>query len=132
MHAVALAAGELSYLFLLVGAAEIEQRAIGAARDLATAEIDFVLTARDLLPHGVAGPKRVARLVDIAEFYRVADAELAAVGRLLLGHHAEQRRLAGTVWADDPDNPAGRQPEIQILDQEVVAEAFPHMHRLDD
>src|SRR6185437_9162695 len=113
MHAVALAAGELPHLFLLVGAAEIEQRAIGAARDLAAAEIDLVLAARDLLPHGVTGPKRVARLVDVAELNRVADAELAAVGRLLLRHHAEQRRFAGAVRTDNPDNAARRQPEIQ-------------------
>src|SRR5207302_11252238 len=60
MHPVALAAGELTDLFLLVGAAEIEQRAIGAARDLAAAEIDLVLPARDLLPDGVVGAERIA------------------------------------------------------------------------
>src|SRR5438270_4487012 len=60
MHPVALAAGELTDLFLLVGAAEIEQRAIGAARDLAAAEIDLVLPARDLLPDGTVGAERIA------------------------------------------------------------------------
>src|SRR5204862_258637 len=62
----------------------------------------------------------------------VADAELAAIWRLLVGDHAEQRRLAGAVRTDDADNAAGRQPEIQILDQEVVAKSFPDMRRLDD
>src|SRR5947208_4703886 len=60
MHPVALAAGKLTDLFLLVGTAEIEQRAIGAARDLAAAEIDLVLPARDLLPDGIVGAKRIA------------------------------------------------------------------------
>src|SRR5262245_26339146 len=38
MHAVALAAGELPHLFLLIGALEIERRAIGARIELALAE----------------------------------------------------------------------------------------------
>src|SRR5260370_33297125 len=94
MHPVALAAGELPDPFLLVGAAEIEQRAIGAAHDLAAAEIDLVLTAGNLLPHGVVGAESVARLVDIAELDRLAGPQLAAVRRLVAGNHAEQRRLA--------------------------------------
>ena len=53
MHPVALAAGELPDLLLLVGAAEVEQRAIGAAGDLAAAEIDLVAPAGDLLPDRV-------------------------------------------------------------------------------
>ena len=80
MDAVALAAGELADLLLLVGAAEIEERAIGAARHLAAAEIDLVLPAGDLLPHRVAGAEGVARLVDIAELDRVADPEAAVIG----------------------------------------------------
>src|ERR1051326_8885947 len=59
MHAVALAAGELPPLFLLVGAAEIDQRAIGAARVLAAAETDLLPAARDLPPPGVARPDAI-------------------------------------------------------------------------
>ena len=83
MHAVALAARELADLLLLVRAAEVEQRAIGAAGDLAAAEIDLVLTVGNLLPDRVVGAERVARLVDIAELDGLADAERAAVGLLL-------------------------------------------------
>ena len=83
MHAVALAARELADLLLLVGAAEVEQRAIGAAGDLAAAEIDLVLPAGDLLPHRVVGAERIARLVDIAELDGLADAETAGIGLFL-------------------------------------------------
>src|SRR4029077_15932722 len=119
MHAVALAARELPDLFLLVGAAEVEERAIGPAGDLAAAEVDLVLPAGDLLPHGVGGRQRVARLVDIAGLYGLADPEAAAVRLLLPGDHAEERRLAGAVGANDADDAAGRQPKAQFLDQQM-------------
>src|ERR1700730_1928610 len=131
MHPVALAARELPDLFLLIGAAEVEQRAVGAAGDLAAAEVDLLLPAGNLLPHRVAGAERVARLVDITELDGLAEAQLAAVRRLVCGDHAEQRRLAGAVRANDADDAAGRQPEAQFLDQEMVAEALAQPVRLD-
>src|SRR5260370_20361752 len=131
MHPVALAAGELPDPFLLVGAAEIEQRAIGAAGDLAAAEIDLLLAARNLLPHRVVGAERVARLVDIAELDRLAEAQLPAVRHLVFGDHAQQRRLAGAVRANDADDAAERQPEAQFLDQQMVAEPLAQFVRLD-
>src|SRR5690349_22028139 len=127
MHAVALAARDLPDLFLLVRAAEVEQRAIGAAGDPAAAEIDLVLPAGDLLPDRVVRAERVARLVDIAELYGFADADMAGIGLFLARYHAEQRRLARAVRADHADNAARRQPEIEILDQQPVAEALADM-----
>src|SRR5207247_1535486 len=84
------------------------------------------------LPHRVAGRERVARLVDIAELDGLADPEAATIGLLLPGDHAEKRRLASAVGSDDPDDAAGRQPETQLLDQEVVAETLAHPLGLDD
>src|SRR5260370_32150829 len=115
MDAVALAARSLPDLLLLVGAAEVEEGAIGPARHLAAPEIDLVEPARDLLEHRLVGRQRVARLVDIAELDRLADAEGADIGLLLPGDHAEKRRLAGAVRPDDPDDAAGRQAEAEIL-----------------
>src|SRR6266567_483515 len=132
MHPVALAARQLPDLFLLVGAAEVEERAIGPAGDLAAAEIDLVLPAGDLPPHAVAGDQRFARLVDIAELDGVADPKSAAIGLFLPGDHAEERRLAGTVRPDDPDDAAGRQPEAQFLDQQIIAEPLPDPIGLND
>src|SRR5205085_11314432 len=76
--------------------------------------------------------ERVARLVDIAELDGLADAERAAIRLFLTGNHPEQCGLAGPVRADDADDAAGRQTKIQLLDQQVVAEAFSHLVRLDD
>src|SRR3954451_4522713 len=100
MHAVALAAGELADLFLLVRAAEIEQRAIGAAGDLAAAQVDLVASVGNLLPDRIAGAERVARLIDIACLDRLADTDTAGIGLFLTRDHAEQSRLAGAIRAD--------------------------------
>src|SRR5215472_14851688 len=127
MDPVALAAGELADVLLLIGALEIEAGDIGAARHLALAELDDVEPVGDLLPHGLVGPERVARLIDIAELHGFADAQGAAIGLLLADDHAEERRLAGAVGADDADDAAGRQAEIEIVDQEPVTEGLAQM-----
>src|SRR5262249_54770616 len=51
---------------------------------------------------------------------------------LLLGDHAEQGRLAGAVRTDDADDAAGRQLEGELVDQEIVAEAFAQALEVDD
>src|SRR5262249_50710359 len=40
------------------------------------------------------------------------------------GQHAEQRRLAGPVRADDADDPAARQVEGQVVDQQPLTVAL--------
>ena len=57
---------------------------------------------------------------------------VAAVGRLLADDHPEQRGLARAVGADDPDDPAGRQAEGHVLDEEPVAVALLDAVGLDD
>src|SRR5690606_11775388 len=66
----------------------------------------------------------VARLVDIAELYALADGDGSAVGLFLPGDHAEEGGLAGAVRADDADNAAGRQLEGEVVDQQAIAEAL--------
>ena len=132
MHAVALAARELADLLLLVGALEVEGRAIGARVHLALAELELIEAAGDFLPHGLLAVERVARLVDIAELHRLADLDGAVVGLLLPGDHAEQRGLAGAVRADDADDAARRQLEGEIVDQQIVAEALFEVVEIDD
>src|SRR5215468_1102659 len=124
MHAVALAAGERADLLLLVGALEVERRAIAARIDFLLAEQDQLVAAGDLLPYRLLAVERVARLVDIAEMYRLADGDGALVRLLLVGDHAKQRGLAGAVGANDADNAAGRQLEAEIVDQLTLAVAF--------
>ena len=54
------------------------------------------------------------------------------VGRLLADDHPEQRRLAGPVGTDDPDDPGLRQRERQVLDEHPVAVALAQALDLDD
>src|SRR5262249_33448652 len=124
MDAVALAAGERADLLLLVGALEVERRAIAARIDFLLAEQDQLVAAGDLLPHRLLAVERVARLVDIAEMHGLADGDGALVRLLLVGDHAKQRGLAGAVGADDADNAARRQLEGEIVDQLAIAVAL--------
>ena len=110
--AVALAAREVPDPLLLVGAAEVEPRAVGARVDLALAELDQVVAAGDLLPHGLvgrrarrgSGPRRRACTVSPTR-------SVPASGFSCADDHAEQRGLAGAVGADHADDAGGRQLE---------------------
>src|SRR3990170_2580982 len=132
MNAVALSARELADLLLLIRPLEVEPADIGAGRHLAGAKLDHVAAAGDLLEHRLLAVERIARLIDIAELHRVADADTAVVRRLLADDHAEERGLAGAVRADHADDAAWRQLEGEIVDEEAVAEAFADILRLDD
>ena len=74
----------------------------------------------------------MAGLVHVPEVHRGADPDLPTVrvGRrvgdaLVGGHqHPEQGGLSGPVASDHPDDPGRRERERQILDEELVAEAF--------
>jgi hypothetical protein len=132
VHAVALAARQVADLLLLVAAAEVERRAIGAAVHLVLAELDHLGAAGNFLPDGLVRIERVAALVDIAHLHGLADADRAGIGLFLAGEHLEQRRLAGAVRADDADDAARRQLERQVLDQQFVAKALLQAFDLDD
>src|SRR5437764_10381374 len=64
--------------------------------------------------------------------HALADLDVAAVGLLLAGDHAEQRRLAGAVRADHADNAARRQFEGEIVDEDFLAKALRQMLEIDD
>ena len=70
-------------------------------------------------------------LVDVRELDGRPDAQLAVVGLLGAGEHAEQRRLARAVRADDADDAGRRQRERQVVDQQVVAVALREVLGLD-
>ena len=123
---------KLANFLLLVGALEIERRAIGARIDFALAELQLIEPAGNLLPHGLLAVERVARLIDIAEMHRLTDLDAAVVRLVLFGDHAKQRRLAGAVRPDHADNAAGRQFEGEIVDQKIVAEALSQILEVDD
>src|SRR5258708_10286621 len=132
MHAVALATRELADLVLRVGAVEVESADIGSVVHLALAERDDVVAAGDFLPYVFLAVERVARLIDIAKLNAFADLDRARVRLLLACDHAEQRRLAGAVGADDAHDAAGRQLERELVDQHPIAVPFTEIDHVDD
>ena len=71
-------------------------------------------------------------LVDIDGFDRLTDFKRAAIGLLQAHDEAEKCCLAGTVGADDTHNAVGRQHEVQVIKQQLVAEGFGHVLGFDD
>ncbi len=83
--------------------------------------------------HTVLSAARLSRLWSTKASRAVdADHHLAAVGLLDALDHAEQRRLAGAVGADDADDGAGRHLEAQVVHQQPVAEALADAVEVDD
>src|SRR5258706_5728995 len=132
MQAIALAARQLAHPLLLVAALEVERRDVGAGLDSAAAEIERIRAARDLLPHRLLRLERLAALVNVGERHRVAHAQGAAVWLLLPRDHPEQRRLAGPVRTDHPDDAATWQLERQVVDEDPIAAPLLHVIGFDD
>ena len=134
VHAVALAARQVADLLLLVGALEVEPDDVGARRDLALAEHRCSSSAAARSPRRRSCRRRARRGSGRRRRARPSRrrASLPRVGLLLADDHAEQRRLAGAVGADDADDAAARQVEGQVLDQQLVAEGLAHVLGLDD
>ena len=76
--------------------------------------------------------QRVARLVHVRDLDRLADPQRARVRLLRAGDEAEQRGLARAVRADDADDAARRQREVEVLEEQVVAVGLGQALRLDD
>src|ERR1700733_2256569 len=131
MYPVTLAAGQDADLLLLVTALEVERPDIGAGGYGALADIQHVGATADLLPDALVAVQAIARLVHIAKLDRVADPQRATIRRLQPRDHAEQRRLAGAVRADDADDAARWQLEVELVDQQVVAIRLAQILRLD-
>ena len=83
VQAVALAAGELADLRLLVGALEVEAGDVRAAVDRPVAERDLIVRRRRSPPRPSCRVERVARLVDVGELDGLAEPQRAGVGLLL-------------------------------------------------
>src|SRR3982751_1172732 len=102
----------------------------GAARHRELAGDEVVEAARDVLPDGLVVLELLPALLDERHLGGGTDLDGAAVGLLLAGDHAEQRRLAGAVGADDADDRAGGDHEAQVVDQQAVSEPLGHVLEL--
>src|SRR5439155_11877977 len=116
----------------LVAAPEVEPRDVLAGIHLALPQLDRVEAAADLLPDRGRRVEVGARLVDVRELNRVADAQYTPVRGLLAGDHPEQGRLPRAVRPDDADDPGGRKRKREVLDEQPVAESLLHALGLDD
>ncbi|CAJ7141519.1 Uncharacterised protein [Burkholderia pseudomallei] len=131
VQAAAFAAGQVADDLLLVAALEVEAADVRARRRLVPADRQHVGAARDFLEHRLRAVERIAALVDVRELHRRPQHDFARVRLFLAGQHLEQRRLAGAVRADDADDRAGRDLEVQVVDQQAVAERFADVLELD-
>src|SRR6188768_2197406 len=131
MHAIALTAGHRAELLLLVATLEAKPRAIRTRGDLPRAERDLLFSARDLLKHAVVRLERRARLIHVGNLDGVTDFELAAVRLVFTDQHAKKRGFTGAIRADHTHDSAARQPKVQTVDQQAIAEALAQGDRVD-
>src|SRR5436190_19094868 len=131
MQAPPLAAGKIADQLLLVVALEVEAAEVSARWHHELADDEVVEAAGNVLPDGLIVLEVLAALLDERHLRGRADLDGAAVGLLLARDHAEQRRLARAVRADDADDRAGRHLEAQVVDEETVAEALADVDELD-
>ena len=81
--------------------------------------------AGDFLPDGLVVRRASSRLWSTKAIFTVGPIMTSPLsGFSLPGDHAEQRRLAGAVRADDADDRARRHLEAQVVDQQAVAEGL--------
>ena len=117
LHPVALATGELTDLLLLVAAPEAEARHVCTGVQLAVADDDPLHPSGDLVEDRRIRVQRIAGLLDLGELHRRADRQSPGVRLVLADDHAEQRRLAGAVGPDHPDDAARGEEERKLVDQ---------------
>ena len=121
LQSIALAAGELPDLLLLIGTLEVVPAAVRPRVDGSRTERNLLRAAGELLEDRLVVVQRIAALVHVHQLDRLAHDHLALVGLVDSGDHLEQRRLAGAVGADDADDGAGRYRAIESIDEQAAA-----------
>ena len=133
MQAIALAARERADLLLLIAALEVEPRHVRARVDRLLAEDDLVLAAGDLLPHGLVGVQRLARLIDVADLHGLAD--LAACRRPAVSCPTSIRNsvvLPAPFGPITPTMPPRGSVKSRSSIEQQVAVALAQIARFDD
>ena len=114
MYPVALAAGDVLHLLLLIGACEVESGTVGSGVDFSLAEHNGLVPLRDDVIDGFARIQ-AAVLVHVAQRDCLTNLDRTRIRFLFPNDHAEHRRLAGAVRPDHADNPALREAEVHIF-----------------
>ena len=124
VHTVAFTTRQQADFLLLVTALEVEGTAIGAGVHFGIAKLDDLGPARNGLPDVVIRVQVIARLVNIGQINGIPQLDRAGIGLFMAGDHLEQGRFTRAVGADHADDPARRQREVQLFDQQLVAHGF--------
>ena len=114
--------------FVLVGTVEVEAAQISVNIDVASAHADQVVATAHHVVDRLVGLDVLVLLIDVGKFHGLAFGEGAAVGFLQAHDEAEEGCLARTVGADDAHDAVGRQHEVEVLEEHLVAESLGHMH----
>src|SRR5205823_1453544 len=76
-------------------------------------------------PGGLVRVERCAALVHVGDLDRFTEHELAGVRLLLAEDHPEKRRFAGAVGTDHADDAGAWEPEVEPVEEQLVAEGLP-------
>ena len=117
VQAVAFAAREHGYFFLLIGAGEVEFRQVGAGVYVAAAHAECFNSLRNHFVDCAVGQEVVVTLVDVSDFYCFAHVECAGIGFFLSHDEAEKGGFAGAVGADYAYYAVGRQGEREVAEE---------------
>src|SRR5438445_1185981 len=131
MHPVALATGEVTDLFLLIRAAEIEGRGVRTRVARPRTDSDVLLTTGDLFPNVLVRVERVAGLRDVGELHGLADLEAPAIRLFLTRDQSEEGRLPCAIGSDDDDDAAPGQREAEIVEEQLLAVGLDKYFSLD-
>src|SRR5688500_8860218 len=108
MQPVALSAGEISDLLLLIRAAKVELRQIRSRVDLTVAHLDLIAPFGDFLIRRLRTVEN-APLIHVRQRHRLADLQLTTIRLLLPEDQSERRRLPRPVRPDHAADATTRQ-----------------------
>ena len=126
LQTVSLTARQHAAFLLLIRTGKIETSQIGARIHVTPAQTYQLIAAAHHLVHALGRIYVLMLLVHIRNLDRLANLKRALINLLQPHNQTEQSSLTGTVRADDPDNAVRRKREIQVIEQQLVAERLLH------
>ena len=107
MQTSALTAGKNAHSLLLIAALEVKATEIGSRAHLKLADLQNVETARNRLKHSLIVGQSLTSLIHGSYLDRIAKNNRTGVRLFLPCNHLKERRLTGTVGANDTNDGAG-------------------------
>src|ERR1700680_729269 len=121
MESPAFATREVADALLLIRTLEVETPEIRPRRHFDLSNLEEIEPPAHVVEDGLGVVERFATLIDDAEFDRCTDRNLSRIGTFAACDHSEERRLAGPIGADDADDRARRDAEVDVVHQEPLA-----------